>query len=417
MGHGASVIKENVENNIKALNPNNIKEDLQQRIQALDPNSPDPAYKAAADGTAFYFKSPPDQPLQDPSPGDMLLAMKCLWLSELAYHLEVSETANAEQQALMVKNLHIENAQGWAPANTNSAAAITGVVAHLTPGDAANNSTGKLPFISFRGTKSVDDVEADIMSTGLGDIIVVPGAENVQVGQAVEKVQSLGQASSGFLKHYNNLLDLRKNGLDILETAFSYAVAAATPQQPPIIYLTGHGSGGAVAVLAGVVIRARHPEVIVKVVTFGCPRVFHAPSLESMKKSFLLQPGLFTHLRFVNDGKLPANSLLHCHTPVPYTPVFFEFLNSSSSSSSSSSPSPSSSSSSFYSPSSSPSSSFPHLTLNCALHIGDLVVFLGNNAPPQNVHEGDAYFYFKGNPGHGGGWVRFTNPNFDFPLP
>ena len=170
------------------------------------------------------------------------------------------------------------------------AVAISGLISNLTPADQTANKTGKIPFIAFRGSKSVSDIEADILTTVSADF-KLPGTNQV-----------LAKTSEGILLHFNGLMDLRDNGVDMLESIVGYARLNADAQNPPVVYLTGHSLGGCLAVLAGVTIRTRHPDVHVNIVTFGCPKVFTKDSLPGLGPQ--LQPGLFNHYRFVNDGNL-----------------------------------------------------------------------------------------------------------------
>ena len=102
MGHGASV----VESDIKKF-ANSVLHGAEGLVHSGE------EFVKASEGNIQYFQANlAHKPLQDPTPGIMLLGMKCVWLSELAYHLEVSDPANVKQQALMMKNLQVDNALG-----------------------------------------------------------------------------------------------------------------------------------------------------------------------------------------------------------------------------------------------------------------------------------------------------------------
>lgn len=154
------------------------------------------------------------------------------------------------------------------------AQAISGVIENLAP----SVSTPQV-FICFRGTANISDVKADLASIFRGTLTSPKGVHIATTGL-------------GYVVHLKALMSLTIDG----ETIVEKAVKKATELNCGII-LSGHSLGGALATLCAAIIRTDHPEIPVRLFTFGCPRM----ALPNSDHFFQLE---IDHVRFVNSGDL-----------------------------------------------------------------------------------------------------------------
>eukprot|EP00607_Mallomonas_marina_P000437 CAMPEP_0182437184 /NCGR_PEP_ID=MMETSP1167-20130531/84867_1 /TAXON_ID=2988 /ORGANISM="Mallomonas Sp, Strain CCMP3275" /LENGTH=454 /DNA_ID=CAMNT_0024629999 /DNA_START=102 /DNA_END=1467 /DNA_ORIENTATION=+ len=212
---------------------------------------------------------------------DILLAAKLLCICDLSYKnsllTDTEDVRNKEQ--LWIEKLQITEYQVWnhIPDSSKDIATqlITGVISNLSP-----EYPNPIPFVCVRGTQGYDDVQADVQSAITADLISSKG-------------EVIGSTGMGFVRKLEALLDLQ---------LLSWCVNKAEEYQG--LLLCGHSLGGAVSSLISAELRYDYPATFdkypLKLVTFGCPRVFDKETAQVIDHKGLN----YRHIRFVNDADM-----------------------------------------------------------------------------------------------------------------
>ena len=238
---------------------------------------------------------------------DSLVAMKALCLCQLSYFTSVKEE-NLKLEQKWISKLGIENYRYWhSPSRsynkTIGAVAISGVISNL-----CQKNFRPTPFICFRGTWDVSDIEADVASRNISEFVTKKGVP-------------IGRAGHGFISHYLSLRELKYNP-DSDEDMIDYILAECNKHDNGLL-ICGHSLGGAMASLLASELGKDYSLRGIEIVTFGCPRVFEpsvARIIAKLPQLWTEHQKTFRTLRFVNHGDLiPSvlkNDLCHASNPL-----------------------------------------------------------------------------------------------------
>mmetsp|Transcript_14048 Transcript_14048/g.14149 ORF Transcript_14048/g.14149 Transcript_14048/m.14149 type:complete len:512 (+) Transcript_14048:56-1591(+) len=231
---------------------------------------------------------------------DILLGAKLLCICDLSYKNSLLEDTEEirKKEATWIEKLKIKEYEVWnhRDDSTNEIVtqAITGVIHNLS-----DEYSTPAPFVCVRGTQCFDDMKANFQSLSTVEF-------------TTSKDHFVGRTGWGFTRKLEALLDLK---------LLSWCVSKADEYK--CLLLCGHSLGGGIASLLSAELRYDYPATFdkypLKLVTFGCPRVFDKETAQVID-----QKGLnYRHVRFLNDADiitmLPLAKLPPLyHTGEPY---------------------------------------------------------------------------------------------------
>lgn len=198
------------------------------------------------------------------SPDELLLSNKLAALCTLASHPSLVSADWARRMDISMRNCHTIFHFSLRPC------AMVGLVEKISA-----NDMGNFAFIAFGGTSRTTMLLSDMNDDNFDDFVT---RSKSKVGM------------SRYLAAYVAVRD------QLLEQCLAMTSSSHR------LLITGHGMGSALAVLLASELAIDHGiSLQIKLVTFGCPKVFDAATAKRMEN---FSEDKFIHFRFTNDGDL-----------------------------------------------------------------------------------------------------------------
>lgn len=252
--------------------------------------------EVSEDMSSLFLSTPPTfrheshANMAPPTHDDLLLGMKMAALCQITYFVKSPpDPARQELEREWVRRVSARDYQVWSTVSEENARLTSkffgGALAiSCILDDIAPNLKGPSVCVSFRGTKSISDMAADLSSMIITDLASFITNKKV------------GRTGRGFITHLQALLQVNKDGQNL----FDYVVSVAKEKKCRVL-IAGHSLGAAVGNLFGTMLYNdcdADSRPAIGLITFGSPRTFVESSAESVDNYS------YRHLRFVNDGDL-----------------------------------------------------------------------------------------------------------------